>query len=98
MVGVQRRGVAASEDDVENIAKRPFRLGGCKIEAADQALPGRGVWDGVENRVEGEQRVAGEVHLRDEPRQKARPKKGKMNVGRAPGVVVIAPGIGAGLD
>ena len=69
-----------------------------QVELADQALARLRVGHRVEDRVEGEQRIAGEVHLRDQPRQEGRPEQREVDVRRAPGVGVVAPGIGAGLD
>src|SRR5262249_52087970 len=45
-----------------------------------------------------DQRVPGEVHLRDQSRRERWPHDGKMNVLRAPGVAMISPGIRPRLD
>ena len=45
-----------------------------------------------------EQRVAGEVHLRDEPLGERAPEDREVDVRRSPGVLVVAPRVGAGLD
>ena len=41
---------------------------------------------------------AGEVHLRDEARRERRAEQRQVDVRRAPGVVVVLPRVGAGLD
>src|SRR5262245_25412908 len=60
---LERRRLAAPEHDVEAKAERPVRLGELELELRDQALPGAPVADGAEDRVEREERIAGEVHL-----------------------------------
>ena len=50
------------------------------------------------HRIVLEQRIAGEIHLRHEPRRERRPEQRKMDVRRPPRVVVVAPRILAGLD
>ena len=52
----------------------------------------------LEDRVVREERVAGEVHLRHEPLGERPPEDREVDVRRPPGVVVVAPRIGAGLD
>ena len=52
----------------------------------------------VEDGVEGLQRVAGKIHLRDQARENARAEQRKMNVRRTPRVGVIDPRIRARLD
>ena len=46
----------------------------------------------------GNKGIAGEIHLRDETRDEGVTEHREVDMGRPPGVVVIAPGIGAGLD
>jgi len=50
----------------------------------------------MEDRVELEQRVAREVHLCDEAVRERPPEQGEVDVGRPPGVVVVAPRVLAG--
>ncbi len=45
--------------------------------------------------IECEQRIAGKIHLRDQPSGERGAEKRKVNVLRAPGVVVIFPGVRA---
>jgi len=40
----------------------------------------------------------GEIHLRDQARQHARAEQRKMDMRRAPRIVVVRPRVGAGLD
>ena len=64
----------------------------------DHQLAVLGVAHRVEDRVLEEQRVAREVHLRDEPRGEGRPEQREVDVGGAPGVRVVAPRVRARLD
>src|SRR5215469_1611391 len=91
-------GQAAAENNVELIAKRLLRFGGLPIELRDQASAGLFIGRAIENRIKTEQRIAGKIHLRDEARGEGGPEKRKVYVRRAPGVVVVAPGIFAGTD
>ena len=45
-----------------------------------------------------EERVSGEVHLGYEAAPESLPEQGEVYVGRAPGVVVVLPGVGPRLD
>src|SRR5262245_11104174 len=45
-----------------------------------------------------EERVAGKVHLRDEALTEGTAEHGEVNVGWAPGIVVVGPRVGAWLD
>ena len=54
--------------------------------------------DGVEDRVLTEQRVVREVHLGDQPLGEGPAEQAEVDVRRPPGVVVVAPRVGAGLD
>ena len=64
----------------------------------DEPLTPFFVGDAVEDRVERQQRIAGKVHLRDQPREEIHPEQRKMDVLRPPGIVMIAPGIRPRLD
>src|SRR5512134_2068054 len=55
---LERRGLPATDDDVEPEAECPLRLGEVEVEPADQALAALLVGNRVEDRVEREQRVA----------------------------------------
>src|SRR4029453_2491241 len=66
------------------------RTAGRRGGAAPQPLPCRLGHRG-EDRVEGEQRVAGEVHLGDEPLGEGPPEQREVDVGGPPGVVVVLP-------
>ncbi len=68
------------------------------VVGGHQTGAGSGVGDRAEDRVVGEERVAGEVHLGDQPLGERRAEEREVDMGRAPGVVVIAPRVGAGLD
>src|SRR3546814_1587851 len=64
---LHRRLGAAAQHDVEAVAEREAGLGEREVELRDEAVAGafRGC---EEDRVEREQRVAGEVHLRHQAR------------------------------
>src|SRR5215203_1755279 len=49
-------------------------------------------------RLEVEARVAGEVHLGDEPAPEGWTEEREVYVSRAPGVVMVAPRVGTGLE
>ena len=68
------------------------------FKTRDQTLLGAGVRYAVVDRVIFQQRVAGEIHLRDQSRQHAGAKQREVDMRRAPRVVVVAPRVGAGLD
>src|SRR3569623_538429 len=98
LLGLHGGGVLAAQHDVEAVAQRPFGLGILEIERRDHAHPRLLVRDRVENRIEREQRVAREIHLRHQAGDEGMTEHREMDVGGAPRIVVIAPGIGAGLD
>src|SRR4029077_7886962 len=66
---------------------------GVPIELGDQTSARCLVRGAVEDWIEGHQRIAGKIHLRDEARGERRPEQRKMNVSGAPCVVMISPGI-----
>src|SRR5580704_5233445 len=94
----EHRRAAAAQHDVPVVAERPFRLGQVDVEAGDEPLPGLLVRHRVEDGVQRQQRVAGEVHLGDQPLGERAAEQREVNVGRTPGVVVVAPRVGARLD
>ena len=94
----ERSCVAAAHHDVELIAERVERHRRLHIEERDEAIAGAFVGGAVEDRIVGHQRIAGEIHLRDQARGESGAEDGKVNVRGAPGVVVILPGVRAGFD
>ena len=78
-------------------ASAQLSCGALEGEPADRPVPGRRR-DGVEDRVLAEQRVVREVHLRDQPLGERPAEEAEVDVRRPPGVVVVAPRVGAGLD
>ena len=74
---------AAAQHDVEAVAERPFGLGDVEVEFRDQALARAGIGDAVVDRVERQQRVAGEIHLGDQPLREAAAEQREMDVRRA---------------
>src|SRR5471030_297854 len=95
---LERSGLAAAQHDVEPVTQGPFRLRHRQIEGRYQPRACLLVGNGLQNGVERQQRIVREIHLRHQARDERRPKQRKMNMRRPPRVVVIAPGIGAGLD
>src|SRR5215471_2633867 len=95
---LEGRGVASAQNDVELITERPLRLGRGQIEAGDQSLPGSLVRDGLKDWIEGKERVAGKIHLRDQARREGRTKDREVNVSRPPRVVMVFPGISSRFD
>src|SRR4029077_20105387 len=82
---------AAAQDDVPLVTEGPLRLSQLAVESGQQPLPGLLVGHRVEDRVEGEQRVARELHLGDQPLGKGPAEQREVDVGRPPGIVVVAP-------
>src|SRR3989475_1167826 len=93
MSALHRRGIAAAQHDVEAVGERPFRNGVLPVEHRDQASARFLVGDRVVHRVVLQQRVSRKIHLRDHAREERGAKQREMDVRRAPGVVVVAPGI-----
>src|SRR5476649_488556 len=59
------RGITAAQHDIEFIAQHLVAVGVFQAVAGNQALARGQVRDALENRIVVEQRIAGEVHLRD---------------------------------
>ena len=98
MVRLYRRFFAAAQHDVEAIAER--ELGRCcfPIKCGHESIVRSLVRRAVENRIECQQRIAGEVHLRHQACRECGPEQRKMDVRGPPRVVLIAPRVSAGLD
>src|SRR5216683_5655381 len=92
------RRAAAAQDEIEAIAERILGLRDVEVEAGDETIARGGVGHEVEDGIERQQRVAREIHLRHQPRGEAGAEQRVMDVIGPPGVVVVTPGIGAGLD
>src|ERR1700730_18867258 len=56
------------------------------------------IGNAVENRIERQKRIPGEVHLRDQAREERLAKQREMDVGRPPGIVVVFPRVRPWLD
>src|SRR5579863_4576832 len=63
-----RRGVAAAQYKVESVAQRILRNGNVDIKTRYQAFARGFIRDAVEDRIESQQRIAGEIHLGDKAR------------------------------
>src|SRR5918995_1576564 len=97
VLGLERRLAGAAQHDVPLEGQRPVVDGARVVEPADRQRPG-GLRDGVEDRVLEEQRVVREVHLRDQALGERPAEQREVDVRRPPGVVVVAPRVGAGPD
>ncbi len=86
------------QHDVPPVPQSPLRRAEAVIVPGDQPLPGGGVDDRLIDGVEREQWVVRKVHLCDEALRPGLSEDREMNVCRPPGVSMIVPGIGAGLD
>src|SRR5271156_1074151 len=90
--------VPTAQNDVKAIGKRVVRLGTFHVQPGDKTVACLFIRDAVEEGIERLQRVAGKIHLRDQPGEDPRAKERKMNMRGAPRIVMIAPGVCAGLD
>ena len=88
----------AADHEVEPVAERPLRLCQAEVERRHHALPRARVGNRLQHRIVRKQRIVGEEHLRDQPRQERRAEDREMDVRRTPGVRMVSPRIGAGLD
>src|SRR6266403_2210101 len=95
---LKRGRFRTSQHDIKTIAKRPLWLCGFQIELRNHPLPRLFIWHGLKDWIEGKQGIAWEIHLRNQSRDKGSAKNREVNVGGAPGIVVIQPGISARLD
>src|SRR6266481_4062012 len=96
-LALHRSGAASAQYEVETISERLVRNSNFDIKRCDQALPCGRVRNAVEDRIEGKQRIAGEIHLSNEPGRKARPEKTEVDMLRPPRIMMIAPRIRARL-
>ena len=87
-----------AQHDVESKSERPIRLRQVDIEFRNQPLPRFLVRQRIHDRIEREQRIAREIHLRHQARRERRAEKRKMNVRRPPRVRMIPPRIRSRLD
>src|SRR6476620_324693 len=90
-VAFHRCLVAAAQHDVEPIAQRLLGNGHFPIELGDEPPSRALIGNARVHRIVFEQRIAGEIHLRDQPRRYRTAEQRKMNMRGAPCVVVIAP-------
>src|SRR2546427_5748636 len=80
-------GLAAPAQD-EVVAEPEDAIRGARgpLEAGDQATPGSGVRDAVQQQVVPVERLSRKVHLGHQPAGEGGPEDGEMDVGRAPPV------------
>src|SRR5580704_3710517 len=95
---LERRRARAAEVDVPLERLRPVRHRPVDREPGDHPLAGALVSHRVEDRVIREERVAREVHLGHEPLGERAAEQREVDMGRPPGVVVIAPRVRPGPD
>src|SRR5437016_11747716 len=91
-------GFSSPQHDVELVPQRPLRLRALKVEAGDKAFASLVVGDRLKDRIKSEKRIAGKIHLSNQPGRERRPQQRKMDVCRPPGIGVVLPGISARLD
>src|SRR5262245_61305716 len=97
LVRILRGGFASPQHDVKAEAKRPIRNGVLQIETRDHALARLFIGYRIEDRIEGEQVVTWEVHLRHQAREEGVAEHREMDVVRPPRIMMIAPRISARL-
>ena len=97
IVRLLERGRLAAADDDSNRIRAPTPARSVRLEAADEPVARLRVADRVEDRVEREQRVAGEVHLRDQPLADRPAVEREVDVVRPPGVRMVPPRYAPGL-
>src|ERR1700730_5064763 len=93
---LHRSGQAAAENEIEPIPKGMAGHCGLPVEKRDQAIARALVRDTVKNGISRQQRISGKIHLRDQAREQPRAEKRKVNVRRAPGILMVLPRVGAG--
>src|SRR5271170_7551914 len=98
LLALKRRALPSAHHDVEPESQRPAWLRAIHFKPRNHSLARAFIADGIENRIERKQRIAREIHLRNEPRRKRRPVERKMNMRGAPGVRMVLPRIRPGLD
>ena len=100
-------GVLSGDVRLDDALGEVHRLGGGAVlppvrtevvPAEHEALARLLVGDRLEDRVEGEERVTGEVHLRDHPLREFGAEEREVDVRRPPCIVVVLPRVGAGFD
>src|SRR5579864_3655634 len=96
--GFKRSRLRPAQHDVELETLSPLRPRCLQIEFRDQPLPGSLIWYRLEDWIVGKQWIARKIHLCYQPRNKSISKHRKMNVRRAPRIVVIEPGVCSRLD
>ena len=89
--------VRAAQDHVEAEPERPLGDRRVVVVGRDEGVAGP-FGHGVVDRILEEQRVVGEVHLGDQPLGEGATEQAEVQVGRAPGVGVVAPWVGTGAD
>ena len=97
-LSLKRRRFPATQHNVKTIAERPLRLGRFQVKFRDQTLPRLFIRNRLQNGIIRKERIAGKIHLRNQSRDECRPKQRKVDMRRAPCIVVIAPRIGARLN
>src|ERR1700722_9616616 len=85
--------VAAAHHDVELIAERVERHRRFQIEKRNQTIARTFVGGAIEDGIVDHERITGKIHLADQARGERRTENRKVNVGGAPGVVGVLPGI-----
>src|SRR5437016_11349663 len=93
MSGLKRGGFAPAQNDIEMVAKRPLGFGRLQIKPGYQSPPGLFIGDGLKDRIESKERIAGKIHLRNQAGGEGWSEDRKVNMCRPPGIFVVLPWI-----
>src|SRR5260370_25194078 len=91
-------GLAPAHYKIESITECIFGNSNFDIKFGYQSFARRTVGDAVEDRVEGQKRIAGKIHLSSEASGETRTEQTEVNMIWPPSIVMIAPRIRARLD
>src|SRR5438067_3532023 len=97
-LGLERGRGVAPKHNVPLVGERPVRHGRLGIEARYEPLAAGLIRDRLQDRIPHHQRVAREIHLRHQSTSEQVAEEREMDVRWSPGVAMILPWIGAGLD
>ena len=95
---LKRGFLTPSEHYIKPIPQRPAGIGYLVGKFRDQSVAGLLIRDPVVYGIQGQQLIAGKIHLSHQPGYKGLSEKGIMNVGGTPGIVMVAPRVGARPD
>src|ERR1700722_4419478 len=91
-------GVATAQYKIKSVTECIFGNSNFDIKCRYQPFARGRVGHAVEDRVQSQKGITGEVHLSNQSSSKARPEQAEVNVIRSPRIVMIAPRIRTRLD